>query len=160
MNKKILIIVVAVVLVIAVVATVGYMINNSKPYTVWTDLTYAGTTPAGFHNSTIEGYDGIQAENLTYYNYTFTVNTNTLTPMNIQDHCVAVIPHWSEFTPAFTYTAVNSTSWRFNIGIEEVGPTYLVSPKWGTTETQGPSLPPLTQEQIDTINADFQSQNT
>ena len=159
-KKKIVVIAVCVALVISVIAAVVYEFRPQKPFTVWTDLKYAGATPAGFNNFTIPGYDGYEADNLTFYNYTFTVNTNTLTVMSIHDHCAAIIPHWSDFSIAFTYDKVNSTCWNFNIGIKEIGPAYLISQRWGNGQTQGPSLPPLAQEEINAINADLRSQNT
>jgi len=160
LNKKILVIAIAVILVVSLAAIVAYE-NSNRPFTVWTNLTYAGATPLGFTNSTIPGYSGIQAQNITIYNYTFTVNTNILKPMTIQSHCAAVIPYWSDGRGiAFTFTKINSTCWNFNIGFNATGPTYLVSSQWGTTLTQFPSTPPLTQTQIDAINIDFKSQNS
>ncbi len=166
MKKSILVIIIAAILVIATLATVAYEINvqNSKPYTVWTDLTYTGATSGGFHNytETTGNTAGTTfSEVITWYNYTFTVNTNTLKTIDIQDHCGVTFPGWTDVDIVkFTYTQVNATCWNFNIGYKEIGPIYFNSDRWGSGVNGQASVPPLTQEQIDNINLDFKAQNT
>ncbi len=166
MKKYVSVIVIVVILVIAIVATVAYQTNvqNSKPYTVWTDLTYTGSTAGGFHNYTettgnIAGTEFSEA--ITWYNYTFTVNSNTLKLIEIQNHCGIIFPGFTDGDVVkFTYTQVNATCWDFNIGYREVGPTYWRSDTYGSGVNGQANIPPLTQEQIDTITADFRAQNT
>jgi hypothetical protein len=167
MDKSKLVITIALVLVIIVVTSVATStFDNSHPsrsYIIWTDLAYAGSTPLGWENTTISNsyYTDIQATYKTVYNYTFSVNTNTLTLMSIHDHCATIIPGWNDGIMSFTYTKTNATSWDFNVGYNETGPSIVTDTKTGQIITQsGPSTQPLTQAQIDTINADFRSQNT
>ena len=165
MKKYIPAIIIAAILVIAIAAA-AYQINaqNSKPYTVWTDLTYIGATPGGFYNytQTTGNTAGTNySETITWYNYTFTVKTNTLKLIEIQNHCGITIPGWTDQDIVkFAYSKVNSTSWNFNIGYREIGIIYYNSDRWGSGQSGEPSVPPLTQEQIDTVNADFKAQNT
>ena len=159
MNKKILVILVAVILVVAIGATAGIVIyDNSRPYTVWTNITYAGSTPIGTENETLTNTltPGTMVTYFTYYNYTFSVKTNTLSFMTIHDHCATVIPNWS--SAVFASEKINS-GWIFNVAYNETGPVDWITASGHTIQEQAASSPPLTQAQIDAINADFQSQN-
>ena len=166
MNKKKLIIIVFVVLVIVIGATIGTIVyENSRPYIVWTNMTYAGSTPLGWYNTTAYysyfNTTRTESDYQTLYNYTFSVNTNTLTLMSIHDHCATLIPGWNDPTLTFTYNKINATCWNFNLVYNETGPSYWsTASTYGSGQTLGPSSPPLSQAQLDNINTDFRSQNS
>ena len=163
MQKKILTVIIAIVLVVVIVgataATLAYQSN--RPYVVWSNVTYAGTTSAGSYNQTAtstSNWSGSLITYFTFYNYTFTVKTNTLTLMAIHDHCATIFPDWSGIT--YTYAKTGSHSWAFNVAYNESGPVDWVHSDGTITQQGNPSQPPLTQTQLDATNVDFASQNT
>jgi hypothetical protein len=150
----------------ALILTMWNQMNTNSSFTVWTDLTYDGSTPLGFFNTTAYHPEfnttRTQSDFQTLYSYSFTVNSNTLTLMQIQDHTATLIPDWNNPDFSFSHTKTNSTSWRLQLTYNLTGPSYFSTPdpRFGSGQLLPASTPPLSQEQLDKINADFRSQNT
>ncbi len=171
MKKKFVIAIFAALIIVivaqaALIVTMWNQNNTNRPFTVWTDLTYDGSTPLGFFNTTAFHPEfnttRTQSDYQTLYNYSFNVNTNILTLMQIQDHTAILIPDWNSPIFSFSHTKINSTSWSFKLVYNITGPSYFSTPdpRFGSGQLLPPSTPPLSHEQLDRINEDFRSQNT
>jgi hypothetical protein len=150
----------------ALIVTMWNQMNtNNSSFTVWTDLTYDGSTPLGFFNTTAYHPEfnttRTQSDFQTLYTYSFTVNSNTLTLMQIQDHTATLIPDWNSPVINFSNTKINATSWRLQLIYNLTGPSYFSTPdpRFGSGQLLPASTPPLSQDQLNRINEDFRSQN-